>query len=548
MMPSRLRENGVIGCAGIGFHRQARLCDWAMGRGARALFDGDGFGLWVLGAPIGGMAPIDAAPLQGVLIGDLFPREPGEAPSAADIPAGYRQHGQALVWSLLGQYALILWDRERRELGLYRDDSSARTLYYRRQGGGGLVFSDRLDILVDSPFAARNPSPDAVHEYLRLFDISTPRTIYDGVFCVDPDELLLYGRHGLQSRERPAEPIAPLRPATLSEAAEALDQRLGLAVERRMPRDSETLVFLSGGVDSAYLCALAAAHSPAGVRAITVGFDSPELDETPVATAIASALGVPHEVLRFSLDDYRDAFDQLASEGEYPFADPAGPATLLSYQHARRYGDVALDGTGADTLVGIMPARHQRIATAYAARLPPWLRRALTAGIAPIPRLRDYRPLLDFDDPEEVLSRWHGYRRREIERLCGQPANLQDSRFYRIYRSFPPQAHFERYSALFGNLPDDRIHLPRPPPGWFSPFSPARPAPPPHPPGGVSLATHPTNPPLKGRLPRPPPPTRLVRPYQGLLFPLPAPSFSPGPPPFSPSPPTINSAPARHHR
>jgi asparagine synthase (glutamine-hydrolysing) len=79
--------------------------------------------------------------------------------------------------------------------------------------------------------------------------------------------------------------------------------------------------------------------------------------------------------------------------------------------------------------------------------------------MAAVPRVRDYRPLLDFGDPEEVLMRWRGWSRREIERLCGRHVSLAETRFYRVFRSFAHADHMARFSALMGNLPDDRIHV-----------------------------------------------------------------------------------------
>ena len=70
------------------------------------------------------------------------------------------------------------------------------------------------------------------------------------------------------------------------------------------------------------------------------------------------------------MSDYRRAFDDLAAATEYPFCDPAALPTLLAYRAARELGEVALDGTGADTLLGIMPARHQRLAIAYGTLIP----------------------------------------------------------------------------------------------------------------------------------------------------------------------------------
>jgi asparagine synthase (glutamine-hydrolysing) len=120
--------------------------------------------------------------------------------------------------------------------------------------------------------------------------------------------------------------------------------------------------------------------------------------------------------------------------------------------------DAVLDGTGADTLLGVMPARHLRIATQYAALLPRALRHAIAGVLRRIPGTAGYAPVFDFDAPEDLLIRWKGWTRDEIAALTGAPVDFGDTRFFRIYRRFAPAEHFERYSALLGNLPDDRVH------------------------------------------------------------------------------------------
>ncbi|WP_295887923.1 asparagine synthase-related protein [uncultured Thiohalocapsa sp.] len=481
--------NALLGAAGLGTGELARLADWAEHRGGLALHPpGAGqhppgaaqhppgaaqhpsgaFALWRFGTPLGGLRSLRADGVQAWLLGDLFPSPPPGAGMQADgtppdaMLDAYRRHGHGWVWSLAGQLALVLWDAARGELALYRDDSSAQTLYYHRLPGDALVFSDRLDALVHCPLVQRRLSPDGLHEYLRLLDITSPNTIYAGVQSTEPGVLCLYGRHGLHQRRPETTAPAPAAPdggsaPGLDAAAAALDELLAQAVAERTADTTAPVCFLSGGVDSAYLCALAAAQR-LDVTALTVGFAEPGADESAVAAAVAGSLGVRHRVLRFSTAEYQRAFAALAG-AEYPFADPAGAPTLLAFEQARNSGDIALDGTGADTLLGIMPARHQRLAVQYAARLPRPLRRALAGALAPLPRLRNYRPLMDFGDPEEVLMRWGGWSRRELERLCGRPVDLSGSRFYQVFRSFAPGAHMACYSALMGTLPDDRIHV-----------------------------------------------------------------------------------------
>ena len=454
--------NGLLGAAGLGSGGLARLGAYAERRAGVALCPPGAFALWRIGAPAGGLRSMRSEGVQAWLLGDLFtPPSPASTPPPDRLLDAYRRQGHHWVWSLEGQFALALWDPARRELALYRDDSSTRSLYYHQLPGGAVVFSDRLDLLMHCPLVPRRLSQDGLHEYLRLLDITSPNTIYAGVRSIEPGVLCLHDRHGVH-RRRPqttatatADVDGPV--PTLEQAAGTLDGLLTEAIARRTA-DAESLVcFLSGGVDSAYLCALAAAQG-LEVTAVTVGFADAVADEAAVAASIAAALGIRHRILRFSIPEYQRAFTDLAA-AEYPFADPAGAPTLLAFEKARDSAEIALDGTGADTLLGIMPARHQRIAVQYAARLPYALRRALAGLMAPVPGLRDYRPLLDFGDPQEVLMRWRGWPRRTIQRVCGRPVDLGGSRFYQIHRSFPPGAHMARYSALMGTLPDDRIHV-----------------------------------------------------------------------------------------
>jgi asparagine synthase (glutamine-hydrolysing) len=436
-----------------------QLDDWLLAQGAERLLTRPQCRVWRIGSPFGGLASIVVDPcIHALLVGDLFRPQPTSSDGAAQIIRdGHRRRGPQLVWDLVGQFALMLWDNNRRELAFFRDGSSAQTLFCAQGPGGSLCFADRLSLLAGCPLLTRRLSRPALHEYLRFLDISTPHTIYDGMLSAEPDRLYVHGPQGLRWSDGPAGAVAQSS-WTLGRAADELDRRLFEAVADRLADVDATVCFLSGGVDSAYLCALASEQAPGRITALTVGFDEPRTDESTVARRIAEHIGVPHRVLRFDLDSCRRAFDALAEGAEYPFADPAGVPTLLAYREARGLAKHALDGTGADTLLGMMPARHQRIAVEHAARLPYGLRRVIARLMAALPTIRDYRPLLAFGDPEEVLVRWGGFSRREIERLCGEAVRLDETRFYRIFRGYPRSAHFERYSALMGNLPDDRIH------------------------------------------------------------------------------------------
>lgn len=424
----------------------------------------------------------------------------GTMPPATDpatlIPAAYARWGDELFDRLEGVYCTVLWDHERQRLVLFRDGSCARALYWYRGDDWGAA-ATRLDILTDIPGVTRTIAPAGLHEYLRFLDVSPPNTIYAGIQALEPGVAaratganLEYAKPVDGPKEaRPGSRFSGSLDARLARnderalgqdwpnasrhaktphpgrgnpgfdtCVDALDDALRASIAARLDRGRPTGCFLSGGIDSALLCAIAASIDREAVDAFTVGFDERGFDERPVAAGIATHLGVRHHCHAYDMATYAQAFDGFAAALDLPFADPAGLPTLLLYRECRKEVDTVLDGTGADTLLGVMPARHLRIATQYAARLPRALRHAVAAVLWHIPGAAGYSPVFDFDRPEDLLIRWKGWTRLEIEALTGQAASLEGSRFFRIYRSFGRDEHFERYSALLGNLPDDRIH------------------------------------------------------------------------------------------
>ncbi len=451
------------------------LRDWAARAGAR------------LRARAGPVAFFDVAPdaatlhqwsddrSTGLLLGELFNLEalrdelaragvPAGPEPAAILAAGYATWSADLFARLEGTFALALWDERQHELVLYRDGSAARGLYWHRGDGWGAA-ATRLDLLASLPGVPKAVAPRGLHEYLRFLDVSPPATILAGIDAIEPGLPTRPAAAELRDATAPRPGAGPdargpaHRPTPSFDACvDALDRVLHDSIARRLDRAGPTGVFLSGGIDSSMICAIAARIDRDAVEAFTLGFAESGFDERPIATAVAAHLGVRHHAVTGDMADYAAAFEDFAAGIDLPFADPAGLPTLRLFQACRKVAAVALDGTGADTLLGVMPARHTRIATQYAALLPRRLRHGLAALLRHVPGAAGYLPLLGFDAPEDVLIRWRGWSRAEIEALCGTPVDFGDTRFFRVYRQFARSEHFARYSALLANLPDDRIH------------------------------------------------------------------------------------------
>ena len=386
----------------------------------------------------------------------------GQLGLAPDTPlpqvllAGWQRWALGLMGRLDGQFALVLHDG--RELFLYRDPSGLRSLYLHTTGKARLAFATDLDTLLRLPGVERRLARHSLHEYLRFLDIAAPNTWFENVQAVEAGCILRWSGRDVEMQAAPVSdaPASP-PPGHLDGALAELDELLRHSVQTRLAESSRPAAFLSGGIDSSLICAMAA-RSRRDVTAVTVGFDTPSHDEAPVAQRIAAHLGLSHQVLRFGRRDYLSAIERLGESMDQPMADPATPATLLAFEYCRDRFDAVLDGTGADESVGTMPPRHLRVAAQYASLMPPAMRRGLIRLMRPLPVLSGYTPILDFEHPADMMIRWHGFSRREIEALCGEPVSFAHTHFYRTFDRFPRSAHFDRGSALLNAAPSDRMN------------------------------------------------------------------------------------------
>ena len=354
-----------------------------------------------------------------------------------------------------GVFACVLRSGDRS--WAYRDPSGLCCLFARRQRGGGWHVAGSLAALADAAQARPEIERLALHEYLRLLDIAAPNAWFRGTRSIEPGQLF-----GLEAGT-PADNEEGTEPATswpgiadFGEATLALERRLHASTVRCLSGTSRPGAFLSGGIDSALVCAMAA-QCAEELTAVTVGFDGLDFDEAPVAARIAAHLGLDHHVLRFGRNEYLAAFNRLAHGMDQPMADPATMATLLAFEHCCEFFDVVLDGSGAEAGVGVMPPRHVRVAVGVGSLVPAPIRRVLVGVMSRIPWVAGYTPILDFEHPAETLMRWKGFTRTEIEALCAQPVSLEDTTFYRTFARFPRRAHFERCSALDDVMPSDRL-------------------------------------------------------------------------------------------
>ena len=326
--------------------------------------------------------------------------------------AGFERWGvEETLKRTVGMFAIALWDVQTRTLHLARDRFGEKPLYYGWTGSGAgraFVFGSELKALRVFPGFGNAVCRQALAQYMRFMYVPAPRSIYQGIYKLEPGCLLsIQGAPPLAAPAQPLRPPAVYDSLTLSrwwsladvvqagvqnpfadevEAVDALEQRLGDAVRLQSLADVPLGAFLSGGVDSSAIVALMQQQSTRPVKTFTVGFEEAGFDESPYAKAVAQHLGTDHAELFVTAAEAQSVISQLPVMYDEPFADSSQIPTHLVCKAARQHVTVVLSGDAGDELFGGYNRYFwgPRILNKLAL-LPAPLRQALGAAISAVP-------------------------------------------------------------------------------------------------------------------------------------------------------------------
>src|SRR6266404_404782 len=288
----------------------------------------------------------------------------------------YLEWGEEFAERVHGMFALALWDARRRKLVLARDRLGKKPLYYFAKGSR-VVFASELKALLAHGGVPRALDPEALVQYLACEYVPAPATILRGVHKLPAAHVAVLDERGFRLRRYWDVPAPePQRRVSSGEAAGELLRLLDAAVAKRLVADVPVGVFLSGGIDSTSIAALAVRHKKP-LQTFSIGFLEESFDESPWAQLAADRLGTEHVAQKFSGQDCLDLIPAAVAQLDEPFADPSFLPTLLLSRFTRRHVKVALAGDGGDELfAGYDPFLAHRPAALFA-RVPRPLRAAL---------------------------------------------------------------------------------------------------------------------------------------------------------------------------
>lgn len=284
----------------------------------------------------------------------------------------YEDEGPRFVEHVNGMFAIAIWDANRQRLVLARDRLGQKPLVYYHQGDR-LLFASELKALRHADDVPRDVDPAAVDLYLTYQYIPHPHTIFRGIRKLPPAHVAVFERGNLSVESYWRPPFQSERRRPRAEVVEELGHTLAASVRMRLMSEVPLGAFLSGGVDSSLITALAQAELSRPLKTFSISFPIPEYDESEHARHVAAWCGTDHQEFRVEPDAV-SLLPDLVHYFDEPFADSSAIPTYYLSQKTREHVTVALTGDGGDELFAGYPRYRAVRLGQFFDRLPAPLR------------------------------------------------------------------------------------------------------------------------------------------------------------------------------
>lgn len=297
------------------------------------------------------------------------------------IVVGYHHWGKDVVEHLRGMFGIVIWDTETRTMFAARDQFGIKPLYYATTEAGTVFASEMKCILEMADAIGLDLSLDkrALEHYVDLQYVPEPESLHANIRRVESGCTVTLKPGGEVKSDRYFRPTFPAQSVPKGEEQQLFDRiaaALEDSVEKHMRADVTVGSFLSGGIDSTAIAALAKRHNP-NLLTFTTGFEREGYSEVDVAAESAAAIGVEHIVKVVSPEEYADAVPKIMWYLDNPVADPSLVPLYFVAQEARKHVKVVLSGEGADELFGGYTIYKEPLSLAPFEKIPSPLRQGL---------------------------------------------------------------------------------------------------------------------------------------------------------------------------
>jgi asparagine synthase (glutamine-hydrolysing) len=264
----------------------------------------------------------------------------------------YHHHGRSLPEKLPGMFSFAIWDNRMRELFCARDRFGEKPFYYAQGARGEFLFASEIKALLASGLVTPVLDEEAVAHYMKYLYVHPHRSIYRNIHALPPAHYLRYAEGKIQVERYWTLPDTDSK-IELPEAADQFRMLFEQAVSRQLVADVPVGAFLSGGLDSSTVVAVASRFCPK-LHTYSFAFED-SVSELPFAREVAARYRTEHVELADDTVDIAELLVAMQQVYDEPFADSSNIPTYMISRLAREHTKVILTGDGGDELLAGYP-------------------------------------------------------------------------------------------------------------------------------------------------------------------------------------------------
>lgn len=256
--------------------------------------------------------------------------------------------GSGCVNRFNGMFAFAVWDEKQAQLQLFRDRLGIKPLYYIKTDEVFMFASEIKPLL--SQLQDLSLNNEAVHHFFRLGYIPEPHTVYKHIHKFPKGNVALLSKEGIKTKAywNISERIKKAKVSDFSAAKKEYHNKLIESVRLRLKSDVPFGVFLSGGIDSSTVAAVAQSQMKNKINTFSIGFKESTFNESEYAIKVANHLGTNHREYTLSHQDAQELIEKIPSWYSEPFADTSAIPTYLVSKMAGESVKMVLTGDGGD--------------------------------------------------------------------------------------------------------------------------------------------------------------------------------------------------------
>lgn len=296
--------------------------------------------------------------------------------------AAYLKWGKEMVHKLEGMFAIVIFDRNNKELFICRDRLGIKPLYY-THNQHHFVFSSEIRGLLASGIIEPNLNREFLPEYFTMGSVSGENTLVKDVKLLQPGTWVSVTKQGVTFKTywNAVDSMSNnTKDLSYENAKKEVKNSFLEAVEKRLVADVPFGAFLSGGIDSTAVVAAMAKSSSTQVSTFNVNFDESEFSEAKYAKWVANKFGTNHTEIRLKPSVFLEEIEEIIASYDHPGLD--GANTYIVSQATKKAGiTMALSGLGGDEIFGGYPVFKQLLPTLSKVKKIPFPANRLAASV-----------------------------------------------------------------------------------------------------------------------------------------------------------------------